>query len=318
MRPLTLAHISDLHVLDLAGVRPQQFVNKRLTGAANLLGSRRNAHPLHVAEVLADRMAQPDIDHVAISGDVTNLALPSEFARAAQVIAKIGGPQRVTMIPGNHDVYTWESLRARRFEQHFGAYLGDTEPSRSEARNQGRAYYPFARALAPHVRLYGLSSAVPTPAFFALGRVGAAQLQRLRQMVAAEPAEVRVRIAMVHHNLHRRGPVAEATARLLDRADLAEALLDCGVALLLHGHTHHPHQGHLLGKGGAVLPVIGCGSSTWHRADQPNARCNLIDIGADGIAAVRSLHYSAQDDAFAPEHADLLARALQDDRRIVT
>ena len=34
---LRLAHLSDLHVLDLTGVRARDFLNKRLTGGATLL-----------------------------------------------------------------------------------------------------------------------------------------------------------------------------------------------------------------------------------------------------------------------------------------
>ena len=37
---MRLAHISDLHVLSLRGVRPLEFANKRIVGGLNLLTGR--------------------------------------------------------------------------------------------------------------------------------------------------------------------------------------------------------------------------------------------------------------------------------------
>ncbi|MBI5609310.1 MAG: metallophosphoesterase, partial [Deltaproteobacteria bacterium] len=184
---LRIAHISDLHVLDLQGVRWHRFLNKRLTGAMNLAGMRRNAHPVHVADHLADhlaeRLAQDDIDHVIVTGDLTNLALDSEFARVRKVIERIGAPDRVTLIPGNHDLYTRGSLRHKRFERWFSDYMVDDADDAELAAQRGREHYPFVRKPAEHVRIYGLSSAVPTPPFLAYGHVGRPQLDKLRREV---------------------------------------------------------------------------------------------------------------------------------------
>ncbi len=316
LQPLRIAHISDLHVLDLAGTTWRQYLNKRVTGVANLLGARRNAHPVALAEKLADRLAKTDIDHVFITGDLTNLALDSEFARAKQVIARIGPPHRVTLIPGNHDLYTKGSLKSGRFEQWFSTYLSDNRNVQLQTVPGRRDHFPLVRVPAPHIRVYGLSSAVPTLPLIAQGQVGDAQLQRLEALVAAEPAEVTVRVVLVHHNLHRRHAKGDYMSQLLDRKAVAATIRRIGATLVLHGHTHNPHQGHLARLTAAPIPVLGCGSSTWHRQDKEYARFNVITVGADRLVSVVSHRYASHADQFELEHTDLLDRALQPDRAI--
>ncbi len=327
-RPLRIAHISDLHVLDLKGVSWRRFLNKRMSGAVNLAGMRRNAHPVHVAEQLADRLAQDDIDHVIVTGDVTNLALDAEFRRAREVIERIGPPSRVTLIPGNHDMYTRGALKHRRFEHWFAEYLVDDD-SHQIPRDKGRLHYPFVRNIAPHVRLYGLSSAVPTLPFLAYGHVGKPQFQRLLELVKEEPPEVKVRIVLVHHNLHQRLGAAEYVASLVDRKAFSAAMRSIKASAVLHGHTHHPHQGHLperleakldsqldqqieasLQETVGAIPVIGCGSSTWHRAGREFARFNVIEVGARAIDAVHSMRFTGPETGFVEEHKDLLHKSL--------
>jgi 3',5'-cyclic AMP phosphodiesterase CpdA len=332
---LRIAHISDLHVLDLEGTRWHQFLNKRLTGAMNLAGIRRDAHPVGVCETLARRLAQADIDHVIITGDLTNLALDSEFRRARQIVEMIGPPAQVTMIPGNHDTYTRGALRHHRFERWFAPYLVDDADAHHTAITRGRLHYPFVRSPAPHVRIYGLSSAIPTPPFLAFGHVGRAQLERLEALVAAEPPGVAVRIVLVHHNLHHRMGMAEYVASLYDRKAFSAAMHRVGASVVLHGHTHHPHQGHLPGGKpqpqsqtrvpedafeldnlGGDIPVLGCGSSTWTppraRTGQAGdrARFNVLEVSARRIEAVRSFLYRSEVGNFEPEHDDLLDKAL--------
>ncbi len=330
---LRIAHISDLHVLDLAGTQWHQFLNKRVTGAMNLAGMRRNAHPVSLAEKLADRLAAGDIDHVILTGDLTNLALDSEFKRVLEVVQRIGPPSFVTVIPGNHDMYTRGALRHHRFEKWFGPYLVDDADEHHSALTKGRLHYPFMRAPAPHVRIYGMSSAIPTPPLLAFGHVGRHQLDRLRQLVAEEPPGVTVRLCLVHHNLHHRIGAAEYVASLVDRKAFSRVMHEIRATAVLHGHTHHPHQGHLPARKamadattdrideqtliqseiedlGGDIPVLGCGSSTWTKKGRDLARFNILDIDAHGIHAISSMRWSAENAQFELEHQDLLTKAM--------
>ena len=77
-------------------------VEKRATGYFNWW---RNRVHLHVPEALAGIVAdiqQQKPDHIALTGDLINISLPTEFSRAADWLKQLGEPQDVTVIPGNH------------------------------------------------------------------------------------------------------------------------------------------------------------------------------------------------------------------------
>ena len=97
-----LAHLSDPHLPIPAGaLRPlSQLAGKR--SLAYLGWLRKRAGTMPPEPLLADIAAHRP-DHVAVTGDLTNLALPGEFAAARDWLARLGPPARVSAIPGNHD-----------------------------------------------------------------------------------------------------------------------------------------------------------------------------------------------------------------------
>ena len=100
----TLAHLSDPH-LPMPQARPVQLLNKRATGYYNWWRRRVHLHvPEALAAIVADIKAQHP-DHIALTGDLVNVSLPQEFRRAADWLAAFDTPERITVIPGNHDVY---------------------------------------------------------------------------------------------------------------------------------------------------------------------------------------------------------------------
>ena len=314
---LRLGHISDLHILALAGVPLRAWASKRITGLANLALGRRGAHAIEIAEALPAALAAAGVDHVVCTGDLSNLSLDSEFERAAAIIAAIGGPERVTLIPGNHDVYTRGALQRRRFERWFAPWLtapGADEKALAATRAAGRAHYPVIRDLSPFARVYGLSSAVPTPPLLAWGEIDAEQRRRLLEARADEPATIRQRIVLLHHNLHRRGPSQERTAQLRHRQAVANTLRELGATLILHGHTHAPQQHHLRAHSSATsngtIPVLGCGSSTWSRPDKGHlAHFNVLELQPQGLVAAHAMVWQPERATFVQERADLIEQA---------
>lgn len=297
MNSFQLAHISDLHVLSLRGTPPWRMLNKRLTGLGNLIGPRRGAHPAWLAGALVNRLDDPAIDHVAFTGDLTNLALPSEFDAGTALLARIGDGTRLSAVPGNHDVYTAGAARSDRADRALAPWTEGT------AR---RDTYPWCKAPVPWLRIYGLSSAIPAPPMIAWGEVGRAQLDRLAALIAAEPTEVRTRVVLVHHNVHRRGKRTEWTSRMRDADTVVNALIEAGVDVLLHGHTHAPHRGRIV-RGARALWVLGCGSSTWHRPSHHElAHLNLLTLTPDGLGAIRTEVWDDTARHFVVEHADAL------------
>jgi len=127
MAAFTLAHLSDPHLPPLPAARLRDLAGKRALGYLNW---RRNRHKYHRREVLdalvSDLQAERP-DHIAVTGDLVNLALEAEFAPARAWLESVGAPDRVTVIPGNHDAYV--RVTQHRFAEAWGSYLdGDAAP----------------------------------------------------------------------------------------------------------------------------------------------------------------------------------------------
>ena len=246
----TLAHLSDPH-LPMPTARVGELLGKRLTGYVNWW--RRRAH-LHVPEALAGIVAdigQQAPDHVALTGDLVNISLPTEFARAAEWLQKLGGPLAVTVIPGNHDVYVataWpESLGL------WGAYIaGDGQPPANDFN-----VFPTLRRRGP-VALVGLSSGVPKPPFFATGTLGDAQIAKAEKLLADLGRQGLCRVVLIHHP-----PLTTESRfkRLTDAAAFQAMIARVGCELVLHGHNHRSEVARIAGPGGPI-PVIGVTSAS--------------------------------------------------------
>lgn len=263
---MRLAHLSDLHVLDVQGVKPWRFFNKRVTGVANLLSLRRSAHSQALLEAAVDTLLGLDVDHVVVTGDLTNLSLESEFARARELLEPLVD-RGLSVVPGNHDVYTRGSYRKDRFEAFFGDLLWDTPvPSRD-----GR--YPWFKRVGG-VHMIGFSSALPRAPLIATGEIGPDQLDRMHRYLATERRPDEFAVALLHHNLHKRGPRKDTMHGLVDRAAVLDACAAADVGLVLHGHTHAAHRFR-----DRSTWVIGCGSSTWDSEDpEHRGRFNVYAI----------------------------------------
>jgi 3',5'-cyclic AMP phosphodiesterase CpdA len=263
----TLAHLSDPH-LPMPHARPLELIGKRATGYLNWW--RRRVH-LHVPEALAGIVADIKAekpDHIALTGDLVNISLPTEFSRAAQWLAALGGPHDVTVIPGNHDVYVataWpESLGL------WGAYIaGDGQPPAS-----GFDVFPTLRRRGP-VALVGLSSGVPKPPLFATGTLGEAQIANAERMLAELGREGLCRVVLIHHP-----PLTTESRfkRLTDAAAFQAMIRRVGCELVLHGHNHRSEVARIAGPDGPV-PVIGVTSaSAAPDSKYGRARYHLIHI----------------------------------------
>ena len=84
---------------------------------------------------IAREIKRAGVDHVAVTGDLTNLALETEFEAVRELLEDELGlhPSEVSVVPGNHDLYTRGAMRGRRFVRYFGAYVESelqVEPSR--------------------------------------------------------------------------------------------------------------------------------------------------------------------------------------------
>ena len=102
----TLAHLTDLHL----GPLPQasswrDYLGKRTIGAISWHRYRRFHHDAAISLAMTADIRAAGPDHVALTGDLVNIALAAEFIVAAKWLKDFGPPGWITVVPGNHDAY---------------------------------------------------------------------------------------------------------------------------------------------------------------------------------------------------------------------
>ena len=271
MAAFTLAHLSDPHLSPLPAARLRDFAGKRALGYLNWARNRHKFHRRDVLDALISDLQAQAPDHIAITGDLLNLALEAEFAPSRAWLESVGTPDRVTVIPGNHDAYV--RVTQHRFAQAWGNYLNSDEAL------DGGGTFPSLRRRGP-LALISVSSAVPTPPLMATGRVGRTQLDALAPMLAGVSADQAFRVLLIHHPLRSNA----RTKRLTDSHLLLALLKRHGVELILHGHDHVHSTIWVEGPKGAI-PAIGVPSaSAVAHGHYPAAAYNLFSIERDGAA----------------------------------
>ena len=78
MAAFTLAHLSDPHVPPLPAPRFSELMGKRALGYLNWTRNRHKYHRRDVLDTLVSDMQAQVPDHIALTGDLVNLALEAE------------------------------------------------------------------------------------------------------------------------------------------------------------------------------------------------------------------------------------------------
>jgi 3',5'-cyclic AMP phosphodiesterase CpdA len=260
-----LAHVSDLHLA--LPPRLAELAGKRGLGFINWHRKRKKIHRPEVLDAITRDLKSQAVDHFAVTGDLVNLSLASEYKRARAWLDALGSPANVTVVPGNHDVYV------RGAAQYPAEFWGDFMRG-----DDGVAEFPFVRQRG-NVAMIALSTGLPTAPLLATGRLGATQLSRLGD--ALEQTRGLFRIVLIHHPPV--SPLRRHLRRLVDAADLRAVLADKGAELLLHGHDHRRSLVWLDGPRHKI-PAVGVPSASAQapHGDEDAAGYNLFRV--DGAA----------------------------------
>jgi 3',5'-cyclic AMP phosphodiesterase CpdA len=298
---MKIAHFSDLHLYAAHDVPAWRFLNKRLTGWANLRLKRGNVHHAAHVRAIARAVAAAAVDHVVVTGDLTNLALEPEFELAREVFAVDLGldPARVTVVPGNHDVYTRGAVASRRFEHYFGPWLQSDLPELAVDTHGAR--FPVVK-LRDRAAIVALSSAVPRPPFVAAGELGRAQLDALARVLAHPEVARRFVVIAMHHpavNTWSRGKTYLEGLR--DAPALLDELRHLPRGMLLHGHLHRRIQRDIRTAAGFVRQAGATSASLHHAAPDRMAGFNVYELGDAGLTRIEAQVYSPETDTFRVE-----------------
>jgi 3',5'-cyclic AMP phosphodiesterase CpdA len=249
--------------------RRRELLGKRVTGYLNWTRARSYVHDMGALEQIVTDLKAHHPDHVAMTGDISNIGLLAEFQLAHSWLETLGPTSEVSFVPGNHDAYVRGSMPD--LARVFAPWTKADEP--------GADTYPYLRVRGP-VALVGLSSGVPTPFFIASGRLGQRQLATCEELLVETGRRGLVRIVMIHHPPMNR-PTNMARG-LADARDFEAMLRRAGAELVIHGHEHRLSVAWLKGNGRKV-PVVGVASASMKRALTTNrAAYNLYEISGSG------------------------------------
>ena len=244
-----LAHFSDLHLGPLPrGAVLRDFKFKRVIGAGSWLFNRRQKHLAGVVEALQKDIELAQLDHVAFTGDGTNIASAVEFQQLRRWMDSFAKPDWMSYTPGNHDAYVHIA---------WNKGLGLLDPFMSSDMKQDQPF-PFVR-LRRNIALIGLNSASPQRLHSAEGTLGERQLMQLAARLEELTHKGFYRLVMIHHPP---APGLAASFRsLTDAAALKTLLCREKVELVIHGHNH-VRSFHWIEEGGNRVPVVGVASAS--------------------------------------------------------
>ena len=228
-----LVHLSDLHF-----------------GASPRLEAR-------TAAVVDDLVAR-NVDHVVVTGDMTEHGTNEEFERFCRVFEPLAQRRRLTVIPGNHD------------------RLGDDVAELTMGGQRVRV----ERRDGLHLVLVDSTRTNPGFAFVAHGRLDDTDLAAIdRALRQAAPGSL-VCVLLHHHPLampHESwlealgDRVGLPFGQALDRGEALVALARGRADLVLHGHRHRPRGTWIEGArplgifNAGCSPQLGCGREFLHR-----------------------------------------------------
>lgn len=273
-KSFVLAHLSDPHLARVDHIKRSDLLNKRLLGYLKWKLKRQGEHSAELLTILNKDLQRTKPDHIAITGDLTQLGLPIEFEIARDWLQTLGTENNVTIIPGNHDTYVktdWHESFA-----HWLSYMvADVQDQPAKSVTSLDGLFPTLR-IRDRIALIGINTAYPSRLHLATGKIDGAQLKKLEIILKQLSGKGLFRIILIHHP-----PVQNIVSwrrSLTDAASLRIMLERYGAELVLFGHAHKTLRSNLNTPSG-LTPAMGAPSaSSLNLKDERRSRYFLYKI----------------------------------------
>lgn len=248
---MKIAHISDLHI-GISGMRDK-----------------------HVHKLIK-RIKKLGVDHLVITGDVTQSGQYHEYQKVVQILDEVGfySHDNLTVIPGNHDlfsfffkdfqssgdfyrkihkvpragmdVYMYQWTDYTRALQFFNSFFKRTFNGTVLSSQYSYCGYPFIKLIGKEIALIGLdSNQIPMIPGNIVCSNGFLRRESTKEILSDDRIKNRIKIVLMHHYLHpddyvasKEGAWFSDTMRLSNRAETIELLKQHRIDLILHGHYH--------------------------------------------------------------------------------
>lgn len=257
-----------------------------------------------VCESLLRQLPEMEPDLIVVSGDFTQRAKESQFARAREFLEELPDLPRV-VVPGNHDVPLYRVLeRFFRPRELYQRYI---------SRELDTVHH------LPGLTVVGLDSTSPRRAI-TNGRIHLDQLDFCQEAFALAP-EDDLKAVVAHHHFapapdYERDQTMPKARRALDR------FVDMGVDLILGGHLHRAYIGNSLDvyrgqepNRGIIIVQSGTTTSRRGRArEREKNSLNLLHLTPETFHITHYLFHDARG-AFLPVSKHIFprpGRAFQD------
>jgi len=288
---LRLLHLTDVHITrsDDTPLTESSWatglpLRKRLRGILSLEANR--------------------VDHIVVTGDLTDSADDQEYSAFMRVMLEGGSRGKTTVIPGNHELVQGQffsaadkAARLRQFRRWCKPFLPAALEERPEA-------FPFVRWLHDRVALIALDSTGEGRTLYnsAKGCMDVKQLDRLRAILEGMPAAV-LKIVAIHHRLYPTptrsrflDSIRERYFMYMENADALRALLlRFQNVAVIHGHHHLE----LLceeedAETGGRLINLGAASSTIPDEEAGTLRYVLLEFHENALHLVRREYFDTR------------------------
>lgn len=245
---MRIAHISDLHIGDINNGKKLIKVNK-----------------------LISRISEEFIDHLVITGDISDNSNENDFVELRKILEHYGfySPEKTSIIIGNHDIFggvqyaadiiefpqkcasTDFNEKVNSFVQNFDKlFAGSFFPNNNN-------FFPYLKII-DDVAFIGLNSIakyskIKNP-MGSNGKIGKTQKTHLSTLLKHPEAKDKLKIILIHHHLYHSGEESKSsnnslwnfiekhTMKLRSKSKLLKLFHTHDVKLILHGHSHDMKQ----------------------------------------------------------------------------
>ena len=261
---LRFVQLSDLHLSSIQRPNPLRLLNKRILGYLSWQRKRRFSHQTWIIDKAIEQIKQLNVDHYAITGDLTHIGLKDEFNQVAQWLRSVAGPEDITVIPGNHDLYInerWQRsfLLWQPYLYDQGAHINAKNINPNNALQTLDQLYPVVR-IRKNVAFICLSSVYAAPWWRATGWLAKPQLARLQTLLSNKSLDQFCKIILIHHPVTL--TYTSKRKSLINCCELNAILKAYPVQLILHGHGHYSCTDSLACNNRQQIPIIGMASSS--------------------------------------------------------
>ncbi|MDD8017709.1 MAG: metallophosphoesterase [Bacteroidota bacterium] len=248
-KEFTIAHLSDLHL------SPEFFPDRSLWFRSVL-----------------DHLLLIKVDHIIITGDVTNQAKKSEFEEFREIVQQyhLMDSKKLTVIIGNHDIfggpYTAEDVlefpgwcKATKYEEKIKEFYQSTKETFYGSKFLSRdSIFPFVKILGD-IAIVGINSIARWDSFRnplgSNGMVDDEQFDQLESFLQSSTLKGKRIFIAIHHHFHKTSftacrsklerlwtTIESSTMKLHKKKRLLKLFHQSKIEGVLHGHVHHSDE----------------------------------------------------------------------------